>query len=174
MNATEFATIEKYPGYGFGSDGSVWSCWSRNGFVTDEWRQLSAESIKGGYLRVRLRTKPNTYVHRQVAHLILEAFVSLRPEGMVACHYDGDVNNNAVSNLRWDTRRRNEEDKKRHGTHQTGEGNPAAKLTEKDVREIRKIRKEMGFSTYKLASIFGVSRPVICKIIRRELWRCVE
>ena len=54
---------------------------------------------------------------RLVHHLVLEAFVSPRPDGLEACHGDGDARNNAVSNLRWGTHKSNEADKLRHGTH---------------------------------------------------------
>ena len=54
---------------------------------------------------------------RLVHHLVLDAFVGLRPEGTEACHWDGDPTNNSLSNLRWDTHVENERDKVRHGTH---------------------------------------------------------
>ncbi|KRD36826.1 hypothetical protein ASE27_10240 [Oerskovia sp. Root918] len=52
-------------------------------------------------------------VHR----MVLEAFVGPAPEGMEACHSDGDPANNALSNLRWDSRSENTLDRVRHGTH---------------------------------------------------------
>lgn len=58
--------------------------------------------------------KPRTHL---VHHLVLEAFVGPRPDGLEACHWDGDAANNAVENLRWDTHVANEQDKKRHGTN---------------------------------------------------------
>lgn len=50
------------------------------------------------------------YVHR----LILEAFNGPCPEGMEACHNDGNAANNTLSNLRWDTRRANADDRVLH------------------------------------------------------------
>lgn len=41
----------------------------------------------------------NMLVHR----LVLEAFVGPCPDGMVACHWDDDPDNNALDNLRWGT-----------------------------------------------------------------------
>lgn len=55
---------------------------------------------------------------RLVHHLVLEAFVGGMPDGMEACHGDGDASNNHLSNLRWDTHISNEADKARHGTHE--------------------------------------------------------
>lgn len=48
--------------------------------------------------------------------LVLEAFVGPRPKGWVACHNDGDINNNRLSNLRWDTYSSNNHDMVTHGT----------------------------------------------------------
>ncbi|MDP7729481.1 NUMOD4 motif-containing HNH endonuclease [Mycobacterium sp. TY813] len=52
-----------------------------------------------------------------VHHLVLDAFVGPRPEGMVCCHNDGDGSNNRVGNLRWDTYGENNLDLVRHGVH---------------------------------------------------------
>ena len=42
--------------------------------------------------------------HRfRIAHMVLEAFVGARPEGMLARHLDDDPYNNRVSNLMWGT-----------------------------------------------------------------------
>lgn len=55
--------------------------------------------------------------HKRYVHtLVLEAFTSPRPEGLEACHNDGDATNNTVDNLRWDTRKANAADALRHGT----------------------------------------------------------
>lgn len=54
--------------------------------------------------------------HASVHPLVLEAFVGPRPPGMEACHADGNKTNNALSNLRWDTKRANELDAIRLGT----------------------------------------------------------
>lgn len=59
--------------------------------------------------RKRIRTR--------VHILVLEAFVGPRPDGYAACHNDGNVDNNHVSNLRWDTYSANNYDMVQHGTH---------------------------------------------------------
>lgn len=52
---------------------------------------------------------------RYVHHLVLEAFVGPRPEGMRALHRDDDPHNNHVSNLYWGTMRDNALDRVRNG-----------------------------------------------------------
>lgn len=80
--------------------------------VTGTIRATCANN-SGGYPRLLLRRKPH-YVHT----LVLEAFVGPRPDGMEACHRDGNPLNNRASNLRWDTHRANVWDAIRHGTMQ--------------------------------------------------------
>lgn len=53
----------------------------------------------------------------QIHHLVLEAFVGPRPDGMEGCHWDDDPANNSLDNLRWDTRSANVLDSVRNGTH---------------------------------------------------------
>lgn len=171
--AIEIREIPSFPGYFAKSDGTIWSSWSKSGNRQDELKELSPETIKGGYKRVRLRVDVQQYVHAQVSHVILEAFVGSRPIDAVACHYDGNNANNFLTNLRWDTRKENEEDKKRHGTHQTGSGNPAAILSEQDAIEIRRLYDVGDVSTYKLAHKYGVDRTTICDLLKRKTWRHV-
>src|SRR5512139_282070 len=77
-------------------------------------RILKQASLKSGYRTVSLgNAYPDRYVHR----LVLEAFIGQCPSGMEACHNDGNRGNNALSNLRWDTRSSNGHDAVGHGTH---------------------------------------------------------
>ncbi|QMV33390.1 hypothetical protein F1_00027 [Ralstonia phage Heva] len=73
---------------------------------------------------------------RAVHIMVLEAFVGAAPDGMEACHGDGDRKNAALFNLRWDTRKANAADKEIHGTVPRGERSPRAKITEAIAREI--------------------------------------
>jgi hypothetical protein len=50
-----------------------------------------------------------------VHYLIALTFIGPRPKGMDVCHNDGDPTNNAVSNLRYDTRTENNRDIYRQG-----------------------------------------------------------
>lgn len=55
-----------------------------------------------------------------------------------------------------------------------GEDRWMAKLTEESVREIRRRYAAGGVSQYTLAREFGVSRPLIGMVIRRQWWKHVD
>lgn len=69
-----------------------------------------------GYLKATLY-RDGKGSQRLVHRLVLEAFVGPCPEGMEACHGDGDTTNNELSNLRWGTSSENNYDIVRHGNH---------------------------------------------------------
>lgn len=52
---------------------------------------------------------------RRVHHLVLEAFVGLRPPGTECCHADDDPGNNWDYNLSWGSRSDNMQDRIRNG-----------------------------------------------------------
>lgn len=74
-----------------------------------------------GRPRVTLRFSDDTkYTLTVVAHLVAEAFIGPRPDGMMLCHSNGDPADNRVSNLRFDTQSANTLDAVRHGTNHNG------------------------------------------------------
>lgn len=79
-------------------------------------RVLKSKSQGFGYRTVMLCREGHRKT-RTIHQLVLESFVGPRPEGMVACHGDGDPANNRRSNLRWDTQSNNLYDAVRHGTN---------------------------------------------------------
>lgn len=128
QSTVSFRTLPEYDGYRFGSDGSVWSCWtahgvSRNKVVprgkTDSWRRLKCYIDNQGYVRVGIKCNGIRRVC-MVHQLILFAFVGPRPGRMEACHNNGNPSDNRVENLRWDTTSENQKDAVRHGTTKTG------------------------------------------------------
>ena len=56
---------------------------------------------------------------------------------------------------------------------QRGSRNPAAKLTEDDVREILELL-DAGERQHDIAAQFGVSQCIVSKINTGEMWRHVE
>lgn len=66
----------------------------------------------------------------------------------------------------------NMRDKVIRGRSARGAGNAAAKLTEADVKKIRSLGGD-GWTHAELASLFGVGKSTIGRVIRRANWRHV-
>ena len=98
--------------------------------------------------------------------LVMEAFVSVRPEGMECCHNDGNPQNNHWSNLRWDTPKNNHADKIKHGTTNRGEQCGTAKLTLEQVRAIRQDTRLQRI----IAAEYGVRDNTISRIKSFKRW----
>jgi hypothetical protein len=152
-----------FPGYRVGSDGSVWSCCKQVRLkgkgakgkmltvLTDQWRPLKQSRDDAGRPRVSPsrdgRQKP-----LRVCRLVLESFAGPCPEGMEACHGDGNPANNALSNLRWDTPRANAADRRSHGREARGGRIGTSKLSQSAVQDIRANcvpgSRDRGFSAF--------------------------
>lgn len=168
----QYKHIPGYPGYRVSrSGGVVQSCWVRQGRIwvaSEDWRALKPIPRRGYYTvnLSRRGQKEALYVHE----LVLEAHLGPRPEGTVCCHYDGNPFNNNLANLRFDTRRANADDARRHGTLRRGEAINTAKLREADVLEIRRLRSE-GTKLSELAARFSVAWYTIRDIVRGRTWK---
>jgi len=121
------------------------------------------------YLRNGRGEKRSFAVHR----LVLEAFVGKRPNGKQCAHSDGNPANNNLDNLRWATAKENIDDRKRHGRTASGENNGSAKLDEKCVKTINKL-KHTGVSAYEIGHLACVSTATIDRVWRGETWRDIN
>lgn len=130
-----------------------------------EWKILSQFPDRGGYMRLTIARR-HTTVHR----LVLQAFVGPCPDGLQCAHRDGDRKNNRLENLRWATPTSNNNDKLWHGTDQRGENCYIAKLTEDNVRYIRRALDD-GTETFRgLARRFGVHLSTIADVRYGRTW----
>ena len=83
-------------------------------------------------------------------------------------HIDNDPTNNEVENLMWITMEYNTRYSYLDGSRKLGTENPQSKLTEEDIRYIRKYykRRDSEFGIYAMARKFGVSHSTIEEIIK--------
>jgi hypothetical protein len=156
--------VPGYPNYQVSRDGQVRSL--------TRHKPLAQAENKRGYHLVNLyrdgRPK-NFLVHRLVA----AAFLAVIPEGWEVNHKDGNKHNNHLENLEIVTPEQNRLHAKRHGLIRRGERNPRAKLTESQVRDIRRRRAE-GESVTLLARRYEVCERAVYLICRRETWRDLD
>lgn len=133
--------------------------------------KVLVQNTSGGPRALVTLSKDNVVTTHQVSVLVCKAFYGPCPPDKDLCaHWDGDGWNNAASNLRWATYIENEDDKRRHDRHAVGERNPAVKLTQEIVEEIRRDHKGHYGESARLARKFGVSTTQICDIVHGKCW----
>ena len=109
-----------------------------------------------------------------MARLVLTAFVGPPPtDKHEAAHWDGNPDNNKLSNLRWATGTENNLDKHRHGTMNvpTGSGvkHPRAKYTDSDIALVLALCDD-GYNYKEIAEATGVARHTVAKICTGKQW----
>jgi hypothetical protein len=132
-----------------------------------------------GYPMVVLSAPGRRRSGRHIHRLVLEAFAWPPPApGMEACHDNGRPDDPRLVNLRWYTHKGNMADMIRHGTRPFGDHHWNAKLSDADVREIRRLWESClrpghrhsrwcgcAWTQGTLASRFGVARSRITTIV---------
>jgi hypothetical protein len=144
---------------------------SRNGIIRNKSTNRTIKSVlKNGYYGVRLNKNGHTYfksVHRLTAVTYLGSI-----EGMEVNHMDSNPLNNNLNNLEILT-------KELHRVHSkslkkyVGEKVNTAKLTEEDVKEIRKLAEE-GLTQREIAKRYKLYHSTVGRIIRRESWNHID
>jgi hypothetical protein len=130
----------------------------QKGQILKQWKQ-------GNYMYCDLR-KPGIKQKARVHVVVLETFACPRPDGMIACHNNGDSTDNRLWNLRWGTHEDNAKDKVLHGTHRYGESSAKSKLTEDEAMAIL----ESSDSHRKIAKQFGVCKATVTHIKAGRNW----
>ena len=155
----------------------------RRGVARANWpagHLLKPAVSASGHLYVMLAERPgvNRTVKQFVHRLVALAFIGEAPfSGACVLHADDDPRNNTLANLRWGSRRDNYLDrmKNRGWIRRPARGSAVvgAKLTERDVRVIRKMYAQ-GMSNGWIARYYEVSPSTVCGIIKRRCWNHVE
>jgi hypothetical protein len=146
-------------------------------------RNLPQRPGRGSYPVVSLWLNGRR-VLRSVHTLVCEAFHGPKPDPKHhAAHWDGDRQNARADNLRWASPRENEADKVRHGRTLIGRHHGPTKLSEDEVREIRRrwaaLPRSSGGERVKkgaagpLAEEFGICLPYLREVVRGGTWRGV-
>lgn len=106
-------------------------------------------------------------IHRLLAiHFIPNPYKKLQVN-----HKDGNKINNNLTNLEWCTNSENRAHAALIGLMKHGEDHHSSKLTEKQVKEIRKKFNPRIYTIQKLANKYNVSNATIQDIIYRRCWK---
>lgn len=166
-NIEEWCPVRGYPHYEVSSLGRV----RRRGE-----RRLRRLQTIDGYHYVALRRQGDKQRGFRVHRLVWEAHVGPIGSRFQIDHIDCNRRNNALSNLRMVTGARNIQHSVKMGRRRpemysrSGEKAATAKLTNRDVRRIRKLCAA-GANQTKLAAEYGVSNGSISAIHTRRTWR---
>lgn len=139
------------------------------------WKEITPRSYTKpnpkGYITISLGAGHKSYLV-QAHRLVYIHFSGEIPDGLDINHMDGRKDNNRPTNLEAVTPAENN----RHATqvlgHHIGVKNTAAKLSDDDVREIR--RRYRFREGKRLADEFGVHLSLIHLIVHDRIWKHVS
>lgn len=176
-----YRRIPGFHDYSAGDDGCIYRVQRRGGGgFTPRWTRPLDEPRKlkpdirpiDGRKRYTLRRDDGKYIRKYGSYFVLLAFVGPRPDGMEACHDNGDCTDDTRRNLRWDTPVNNKADMVRHGTQRRGEKHHKAKVTDAQAISII-LRRNAGEKLRVLAKEFGVTESAICYIAKGKRHQCL-
>lgn len=146
--------------YAVTREGEVWS------FISNKF--LKPFKSSKGYFSVELKSIDGSATKTYKVHrLTLKAFSSPLNNHYEVNHIDGNKGNNKLENLEWCTGKENVCHAFQTGLRShKGVKHPRAKLTEKDILDIR----SSALKGVELAKLFKVSNTTISDIRRNKIW----
>ena len=159
-----FNQIKGYNNYLISDLGRVFSFYTK--------KVLKPRKDKDGYFLVDL-CKNGIRKHHKIHRLVALAFIPNPENKRTINHIDGVKTNNFVDNLEWATNKENTQHALNNGLLKPNKGSKhgQAKLSEKEVLEIRSLHKTGDYYQKDLGKIFGVDRSLIGYIVRRKRWK---
>lgn len=124
---------------------------------------------KGGYGQFSLKTMGNCRAPRYAWEITYGPI----PDGLFVCHRCDNRLCVNPDHLFLGTPKDNSQDAAQKGRMDRGEDRHCAKLTEEDVREIRR-KYQTGATQLEISNGYPVSRATIGRIINRRIWKHVE
>jgi hypothetical protein len=138
-------------------------------------KNLKGSLSNKGYKCIKLSKFGVTKTHT-VHKLITETFLGPCPEGHEVNHKDLIKINNDLNNLEYITPSENQKHSIAHGrkiAYGKDNGHGLAKLTEEQVRHIRKLSKE-GVKSTIIAKNYNMTYVSINNILKRKTWFWLE
>lgn len=108
--------------------------------------------------------RDGTYKNFYVSRLVMLAFVGERPDNYVICHIDGDLENNRLDNLRYDTPYENNIDQFRHRNRKNT-------VPTETVIKIRRLFDSGKYSNREISNKFNIKLRSIYDITARRTYK---
>jgi HNH endonuclease len=157
------------------AEGRIWRTSIRNGMRSGESRLVPVQrrrvekKVRHGYLIVRAMLDGKR-VHGSAHRLVWHCLRGPIPDGLEINHRNGVKDDNRPENLEPCTSSENQRHAYRTGLKdQRGERSPAAKLSDRQVAEIRERYAAGGFTMAQLGVLYSVSTQHIWSLIRGRL-----
>lgn len=161
--------IPGYQGYQASSLGRIRSFWNiAHPRILSSSHFLNPTKNKFGYYIVSIKKSGGKCITRPVHRLVLLAFKG-DPKKHYGLHKNDIPSDNRIENLYWGSQKQNNKDMWRNKHGLSGERCPWAKLSSKDVKDIKNYVKE-GWPVTELARGYGVSHSLISMIISERRW----
>ncbi len=147
-----------------------------NSKIFKKGKILIAQKGGSGYLKVTLSVN-GKLTGKEIHRLVAKAFLPNPENKPEVNHKTGDKTCNTVETLEWCTALENTNHAIKLGLiGKKGEDNPRAKLTNEQVKEIRKkhVPYDIAYGTKALANKYGVNIATIQNIVHNRTYKNVE
>lgn len=164
---------EDCKGYAVDKNGDVWTCKEHNfkaNLYKDYWRKFVLKNNKHGYPYI-IMTNEERRLTMKVHKLMACAFIPNHENLPFINHKDAVKTNNCIENLEWCTPSQNTNHYMALGLRNTATGRrlPNAKLSDNDIPEIFKLKKQ-GKLNKEIAALYNIEVSIISRILNRKRW----
>lgn len=166
MSKEIWKQIKDYPKYFVSDMGNV----KRNNKILKNWL-IGSRSESYKYKAVTL-SKDGKIFKFLTHRLVLSAFVENEHNKPFVNHKNGNKLDNRLENLEWVTHKENHSHAAKIGLMERGSRRYNAKLNENDIIKIRNLSGKI--SHKKIGVMFGISQPIVTRIINKKVWKHVE
>jgi hypothetical protein len=167
---SEIDGLELYNNYLIYEDDTIISLFRQWGrYVTYKKLIMKSKMSKNGY-RTIILTRNEVKKYMTIHRLVALAFIPNIDNKLQVNHIDGDKSNNHVNNLEWCTSNENINHANNLGLFKKLDKHPNAKLTNRQVNEIKELLKLTDILIIDIAKLYNVTANSISHINTGKTW----